>query len=344
MKNLIVLAVAVFAALALVELGVRLIVDDGLVYELEMWKYAKQVKTRAAEPDIGHAHRANAVAHLMKVDVRTNSDGFRGGDIARRAPEGYARIAFVGDSITLGWGVEEAQTFAARVIDLLRAKGRRVDGFNMGVGNYNTTQEFGLYRKLGEAMGPDLVVLAYFINDAEPVPKESTGWLDWRSAAWVVMNYRLDGLGRQLRGGLDWKSYYRGLYADAAPGWVQTQASFAAFADHVRRAGKRMVLFNIPEIREPAPYPFHDVTQKIRDMAGRSNVPFVDLLDAVSGRDPASLWVTPPDPHPNFRAHELFAQKIAESLLPALDELCAAENKGCVGPHGQGQAASGNSK
>ena len=42
---------------------------------------------------------------------------------------------------------------------------------------------------------PDIVVLTYFINDAEPIPtypKES--WLDLHSAAWIVLNYRLDSL------------------------------------------------------------------------------------------------------------------------------------------------------
>ena len=40
-------------------------------------------------------------------------------------------------------------------------------------GNYNTTQEVNLLIDKGLKYQPDQVVLFYFINDAEPVPKKS---------------------------------------------------------------------------------------------------------------------------------------------------------------------------
>ena len=56
-----------------IELYVRTFVDDGLNYELEMWKYAKLMKQVSDDPNIGHEHRPNTDAHLMGVDVATNS-------------------------------------------------------------------------------------------------------------------------------------------------------------------------------------------------------------------------------------------------------------------------------
>ena len=44
-------------------------------------------------------------------------------------------------AFALGWGVLERETFARQVIDGLVKAGRKVDGFNLGVGNYNTVQE-----------------------------------------------------------------------------------------------------------------------------------------------------------------------------------------------------------
>ena len=76
----------------------RLVIDNGLTYELEMWKYATDVKERDTRPDQGHRHGANRQASLMNVDVRTNAQGFRGPAIAAQAAPGVARIAFVGDS------------------------------------------------------------------------------------------------------------------------------------------------------------------------------------------------------------------------------------------------------
>ena len=41
----------------------------------------------------------------MGVKVRPTPHGLRGPAVADTADQGVARIAFVGDSITLGWGV-----------------------------------------------------------------------------------------------------------------------------------------------------------------------------------------------------------------------------------------------
>ena len=176
--NLVLILVASLLCLFAVEGLTRLVLDDGMLYELEMWKYAREVKMRDARPDLGHRHRPQAEARLMGVDVRTDSRGLRGPEIADKAAAGVARIAFVGDSITMGWGVAEKETFAHQVIEGLVKAGRKVDGFNLGVGNYNTLQELSLFREVGAPLKPDIIVLAYFINDAEPMPSYSdTGWI-----------------------------------------------------------------------------------------------------------------------------------------------------------------------
>ncbi len=66
------------AATALgLELYVRLVIDDGMQYDLEMWKYAVDVKVVSVDPLIGHRHGANRHATLMGVTVATNSRGLR---------------------------------------------------------------------------------------------------------------------------------------------------------------------------------------------------------------------------------------------------------------------------
>ena len=328
--NLLLIVVASILCLLAVEGLTRLILDDGMLYELEMWKYAREVKVRDPRPDLGHRHRPKAEAQLMGVDVRTSAQGLRGPDIAEQAAPGVARIAFVGDSTTLGWGVAEKDTFAAQVIaDLVKA-GRKVDGFNLGVGNYNTLQELTLFREVGVPLKPDIIVLTYFINDAEPMPDYSdTGWLARHSAAWVVLGYRLDSLFRQFGEAPDWKRYYRDLYQPKAPGWLQTQKALDGFATTARDIGARIVVFHLPELRELKPYPFADVTAKVRAAVEKDGMPFVDLLPAMENLDPASLWVTVPDPHPNANAMAAVTRGMVPSLLPVLDELCRAKGKGC---------------
>lgn len=330
LKNvLLVLGVTLVSLLALEGLT-RGVVDNGVIYELEMWKYARQVKMRDPDPDMGHRHRPHARAFLMGADVRTDSHGFRGPEIADKAADGVVRIAFVGDSITMGWGVIEQETFSHRVIEVLKKSGRKVDGFNLGVGNLNTRQELALFKAAGARMKPDIVVLAYFINDAEPIPTyRDTGWLDEHSAAWVVANYRFDSLSRQFGEAPDWKHYYRALYDDKAAGWQATQRALIGFVELARQIDARLIVFNIPELRELKPYPFGDITAKVLGVVAKQNVPTVDLLPTVEQLEPASLWVTVPDPHPNGRANEAFTKGMVPHIMGLLDELCRTKGKGC---------------
>ena len=327
----IVLLVAVLAVSALVLEGMaRLFIDDGKSYELEMWKYATQVKTRDPRPDLGHRHRANAKAELMSVPVRTDAFGFRGPGIPETAPAGTARIAFVGDSTTFGWGVAEQDTFANQVIAELQRKGRKVDGFNLGVGNYNTVQELASFRDSGMRMKPDIIVLTYFINDAEPVPTYTQeSWLDLHSVAWIVFRYRLDSVIRQFGSRPDWKHYYRELYDPNASGWKNTQQALARFGEVSRQLGAPIIVFHLPELRELKPYPFDDVTAKVRKVVEDQGLRFVDLLPTVENLDPSSLWVTVPDPHPNARANTAFTRGMIDELQPLLDQLCRKQTKGC---------------
>lgn len=328
-KNvLLVLCVSILCLVALEGLT-RLVLDDGMLYELEMWKYAREVKVRDYRPDFGHRHRPNAQAELMGVPVRTNSLGMRSPEIGKKA-DGVARIAFVGDSIAMGWGVREQDTFVNKVLAALTASGRKVDGYNQGVGNYNTRQELALFREVGAQLKPDIIVLCYFINDAEPMPHYSENtWLDKHSAAWVVFRYRLDSLFRQFGEAPDWRHYYRALYDPKAAGWKDTKSALAGFAATARDLGAELIVFNIPELREFKPYPFPDITAKVRKVVEKDGVRFVDLLPSVENLEPSSLWVTAPDPHPNAKADAAFARQMVPEIAAMLDNLCRKQSTGC---------------
>ena len=96
-----------------------------------------------------------------------------------------------------------------------------------------------------------------------------------------------------------------------------------------RRTGIKIVVFHLPELREFKPYPFSDVTAKVKKVVEENGLRFVDLLPTVENLDPASLWVTVPDPHPNAKANAAFTEGMIRVLTPMLDELCRTQNRGC---------------
>lgn len=310
---------SIAVTLIVFEILCRTIVDDGMHYHLEMWKYATDLKVISDDPAIGHQHIPNSQAHLMGVDVDINSDGLRDEPISLADEE--FRVLMLGDSLTFGWGVPQAETVAARLEQSLEAQlSQSVDVINAGVGNYNTAMEVAWFFRDGLAFEPDAIVLNVFINDAETTPEyEPVSVWDRLLYSRVILFGAWDTISRSLFGGPAWDEYYRNLYDESAPGWREMQAAFKRLSDYSQSAGIPLIVVNYPELRELNPYPFSGIDSKLSRMAESQGVNFVSLLPALESEAPASLWVTPPDPHPNAYATQL----ISAYLAPRLTDLLA---------------------
>lgn len=288
------------------ELYVRWFIDDGKNFNIEMWKYARDIKRRSDDPLIGHEHRPNAHSFLMGVEVRTNAYGHRDRDMTIERKPGVKRIAMLGDSFVEGWGVKFEETASKRLERLFAEAGTEVEVLNMGVGNYNSVMEVRAFLTRGHAFRPDMVVLNYTFNDAEPVPSYgSENFLARHSMAATFVMGSLDSGLRLLRARMPWDEYYLSLYS--TPGWQRAKEAIRQLAQYCRTEGIRLVIVSWPELHDVANYRLQAITDSVHEVARGEGVPFVDLLRAVEHEDPSRLWVTPPDPHPNGYANGLYA-------------------------------------
>ena len=297
------------------ELFVRFIVDDGMQYDLEMWKYARSVKEIAPNPRIGHRHRPGSNARLMGVEVAINRHRLRGREVAIRQNAGVTRILMLGDSLTFGWGVPDDETVSRRVETALKKEGYDVQILNAGVGNYNTDMEVEYFLADGVKLAPNLIVLNYFINDAEPTPTYgNVGMISRNSYAFTYFGSRFDVLLRQLQGKKDWAAYYYDLYADVNPGKRAAARAIDQLAEYCRANSIGLMIVNYPELRDLKNYRFGMVQEFVRSATARNGVHYLDLFDSVRGEAEPSLWVTPEDPHPNGYANKFFADAISKAL------------------------------
>jgi lysophospholipase L1-like esterase len=315
--NIALFFISILVMAALFEVACRTVVNTGLQYDLEMWKYAVGLKRIAADPAVGHEHVPGSAARLMRSDVNINSGGLRNREVTLEKPAGTARIMMLGDSIVFGWGVDQDKTMSVDLEKDLSAGGFGLaEVINTGVGNYNTAMEVAYFLKSGAAYHPDTVVLNYFINDAEPTPTyQPVPWYARRFYAYAVSGGAWDIFKRSLLGGPEWHKYYADLYRDGQPGWMAAQDNIRRLAAYCRENGIRLVMTNIPELHQLSPYPFVDVNAKLAAIAAAEGIEYVDLLPAVTGEAPDSLWVTAPDPHPNAKAHALMARRLADYFL-----------------------------
>ena len=299
-----------------IELFVRFFVDDGMHFDLEMWKYARDVKVISDDPLIGHAHRPNSGERLMGVDVKINSNGLRDREIPYERVGAARRILMLGDSFTEGWGVPFEQTFSKRIERLYAADGINAEVINTGVGNYNTIMEVEYFLREGYKYKPDIVVLNFIPNDAEPTPPHTQPSLLMRHCySCVFLISRLDVLLREMSLRPNWENYYRNLYGEGhAKGWTDARASIDKLAEYCRSHQIKLLIAHLPDIHGFDPYPLQMVTDLLQGAAREDGADFVDVMPEFRGHDPAKLWVSPMDAHPNGLGNEIIANALFRKL------------------------------
>lgn len=295
--------------LLLLELPVRWYTSRYPVADIEMTRYALELKVASSNPRLGHLHKADARAHLMGVDIALSSAGLRDQEYPRQ-PGTKRRLLFLGDSLTLGWGVAQHQTFA----DLLEQALPDTEILNFGVGNYNTEQEVELLLERGFEFCPDEVVVFWFINDAEPTPSRSPWIVLGRCRGLTLLWSSLQRLSWHWRG-RTYLDHYRELYEAEAMGWQRQQEAFARLkalcAD--KEVGLKVIL--LPELHILDPYPFEEIHSRVRAMLEAQGISVLDVREAFAEvEEPGLLWVAPDDAHPNADGHALIAKACSEFL------------------------------
>lgn len=96
----------------------------------------------------------------------TNSQGFRGlKEYKIEKRDDVKRIIVLGDSVALGHGVADDETFSFVLEKMLNEKGIKSEVINMGVSGFGTAEELIQYENLSKNYRPDVIILSYFPND-----------------------------------------------------------------------------------------------------------------------------------------------------------------------------------
>ncbi len=302
------MTVSLIVALALGEGILRLKNSSMTTYDIEMWRYAKELKAKSDDPELDFDHVKSKAAVLQNVTIRLNDWGLRGGAV-EPLPAGGRRILFLGGSIALGWGVPEGQTVEARLEGKLREAGQAAQVLNGGVGNYNAERYVSRFFKELSALNPTDIVVHYFLRDAEDLPagggNVALRHSELAVTLWIAFHRLFDKAGEQSL-----VEHYRRAYAPGAPGFLEMQTQLKALATYASAHHIRLYLAMTPDVHNLVDYKFefvHDIMRRIADADGYR---YVDLLPALRGRPPQDLFAMPGDPHPNALGHELMAQAI----------------------------------
>ena len=264
----------------------------------------------------GHEHRS------PRWSFRTNDRGFRGRELTRTAP-GTRRVLALGDSFTFGWGVGEGKAWPHLLEGMLSSSGQKAVVFNAGVPGYNTVQEACLLEELLGEADPDLVLLGYVVNDAEPqhtvaAPPD----LEHRFVkVWLLEKARelVNSLGsgdepifqlNYYRHSLD----YRRGFAAHSPKWRESRAALARMARLCRARKAPLVVVILPDFDEhfDESYGAALIHARVKQWGAELGLPVYDLLDHLGGKDHKQYRLE--EGHPNERGHAVIARYVAQVI------------------------------
>lgn len=261
---------------------------------------------------------------------------FRDVDHPLAKPCGERRILVLGDSFAAGFGVEFDDAFPVRLgRGLSRRRHETWTLINLARPGMGTVEEAGELFRSGFQFAPDVVLLAYVLNDAET---DQAAWRR-RSEAWLSMleereRLRIDGgllgwsaLYRVLRERVENTRldaervrYHRSLYRDSNPGWGEARRSLQAIARECRSRGIPFVVAVFPLFgnRLDEAYPFADIHDTVSHAARSAGATVLDLLPVYRGLDWRLLVEdAEQDEHPNEIGHRI----AADAILGGLDGL-----------------------
>lgn len=305
-KRILVLLLTLSVCFLMAEVALRFYLNRVTMYDIEMSRYSMTIKTDAKNPLIGHVHKPNSSARLMNVPVQINSDGLRDREYPIER-SGKRRIIFLGDSLTLAWGVEQQASFENLLEQRLDAV-TPTEVLNFGTGNYNTEQEVNFFLEKGLKYQPDKVVLFYFINDAEITPKKSRWWFLAYSRLISFYWSRVFATINNLFHSKSFSEYYADLYRDDQEGWLRSQKAFTQLRDVCRQKNIQLQVVLLPELHNLKEYPFKREYAMVSSFLESMGIEHLDLTPRFEGYDnPTNLWVSLDDAHPNATAHRMIA-------------------------------------
>ncbi len=271
----------------------------------------------------------------LAVEIRSpvREPNFRGSQ-PRFSPEADTfRILVVGDSFAWGDGVHPEDSFPRRLEVRLDAvsRGDDFEVITWSRPGWNTVVAFRSVEANIDKISPDLLLLAFVLNDPEPFDLQKLAVLReglhrreprfplsaslYRGSQFYAMVWDRIENTRIHRA---YSTYYHSLYE--GPDWKKCLKALESLRELADARSIPMVLLLFPVFDSPMDdaYAYTDLHDKIREVGQSLGIPVLDLLEAYRGVDVYRLALVPyTDAHPNELAHRIAADFILDYLARA---------------------------
>lgn len=281
-------------------------------------------------------HRVTEINHRPET---INEQGFRYRENLTPDHNGIYRIFAFGDSITMGWGVDDDSIYTAQLEKLLNSQNCpnvRFQVISAGVNAYSQALAVERLKEVVEDdYHPDAVILGYTFNtgferlvDLQGADREKLlRRVELKSIARriALYNFLIEGVLRNL-------VYYR-LREKMMLGTWNTAASAADlpvshYLNELEEARQVTEAHHVPMIMvmfgtKGEFTPAHPYQKAMLDFAHANNVPMVNMMDVMRSQNQDVMY-SDDLVHPSAAGHAVIAQQLAPVVrsLPSYPQAC----------------------
>lgn len=285
-------------------------------------------------PGLLYEHRPDTTIIQSGILISTNPYGMRAGNYTLPKPRNVRRIAVLGDSVTSSLDLNLSDTFPHILEQKLNEKqtSKQTEVLNFGVNGYGTREEAIILKSKAMAFQPDVIVVAYVLND----PEISTSFISYFTqrpkegkrickihiirlpipcaARDLIDSMRLPtflyGKGVKVWNNLNGDYYTR--VSQSEQSWQNVAQGFTSIRETAKKDNIPVVVVIFPLLYGNAEhYKWGWVHEKVREEAEKNGFPVIDLLDSYSPYNWKDLQIVKSDiVHPNRKGQEIAAQEI----------------------------------
>ncbi|MBM4365069.1 MAG: hypothetical protein FJ102_02565 [Deltaproteobacteria bacterium] len=249
--------------------------------------------------------------------VSTDANGLRFPLHTQQKPAGAYRVMALGCSTTYGWGVDDADSYPAKLDKILNETGHAVEVINGGQPGYSSFQGLWLWDKTLAKYGPDVVIFGYVVQDSRKVKySDRSQAILQRNGDWLKSS-----LLHQLKSYLwlrERVNLARAEQKDLQPDIERVPPeeyaeNIRAFKSRIDAVGAKMLLFGYPLERAG----YTEGHRALLASAGKVlGVPHHDPQPEIERRTATDTLYFPQDRgHANALGNEAIAQGMAQFLV-----------------------------
>jgi hypothetical protein len=272
---------------------------------------------------------------VFGAEFTTNALGLRDAEYAVAKPAGVTRVALLGASIDMGWGVATGATYENLLETWLnrharrRGLSRRFEVINFAVAAYSPLHRLETFRRKAAPLGADLVLYSATLLDPRLLEIQlcnvlqdgvSLGPYPFLLPALTRAAITPEDLAPGAAGkGLVKKDVIKAKLRDGL--WPMIDAIVGALAAESRAGGRDLWCLLVPRAGDSdAPGDRDEGVARHRGIAAHHALPVIDLTGTFDAEDPADVEIAAWDDHPNTRGHYLLFRALAKAIAadPAL--------------------------